>query len=242
MAERRMLARSIMESDMFSDMPVTTQMLYVRLNMAADDDGFVANPRAIMRGYGFTDDDMKLLVAKNFVLCFQKGDGFIYLIKHWKVHNYIQKDRYKASKFREILRDMFLDENNAYTVTEGNSRRPCLQPNCNISNPDTDCIQPVSILDTQDRLGKSKDRLEIGEDKKKENKVCTDTRTREETVYKDIGEDGVKSLEQQKIAEIYVHMLQEDIRKGRSIEPMKKLIKAKGMDPDELERRARSAT
>lgn len=59
MAKRRMLAKSIIESDFFSDMPVESQMLYIRLNMMADDDGFVSNPRAIMRMYGFADDSMK---------------------------------------------------------------------------------------------------------------------------------------------------------------------------------------
>lgn len=125
MAERRMLAKSIIESDMFSDMPTESQMLYVRLNMAADDDGFIDNPRAIMRAYGFSDDNMKLLISKKFVLTFQKGDNFIYLIKHWKVNNYIRNDRYHESKYKQILRDVYYDENNAYSLTpEGN--QPCL--------------------------------------------------------------------------------------------------------------------
>lgn len=120
-----MLAKSIIESDMFSDMPTEAQMLYVRLNMAADDDGFIDNPRAIMRAYGFSDDNMKILISKKFVLTFQKGDNFIYLIKHWKVNNYIRNDRYHESKYKQMLRDVYYDENNAYSLTpEGN--QPCL--------------------------------------------------------------------------------------------------------------------
>ena len=164
MAERRMLAKTIIESDFFSNLPVESQMLYVRMNMAADDDGFVSNPRTIMRMYGFSEDSMKLLIAKKFVLAFEVGDDFVFLIKHWKIHNYIQRDRYKASSFRELLRSVYLDENKAYSLTPGEGKRPALP------SLDTDCIHDVSKMDTQVRIGKSKDRLEeerLGKDNNK---------------------------------------------------------------------------
>ena len=175
MADRRMLAKSIIESDAFSDMPLEAQMLYVRLNLAADDDGFVSNPRTIMRGCGAGDDSMKLLITKKFILTFQKGDNFIYLIKHWRIHNYIQKDRYKASTFRELLRGVYYDENKAYSLNPGEGKTPvlplqdtkCIQ---DVSNTDTERIQDVSEMDTQVRLGKSKDRVSLGEDRSEEGK------------------------------------------------------------------------
>ena len=170
MPDRRMLAKSIIDTDAFSDMPLEAQMLYIRLNLAADDDGFVSNPRSIMRMHGFGDDNMKLLIAKKFVLAFHRGDEFVYLIKHWKIHNYIQKDRYKASNFREILRDVYLDENRAYSTTPGEGKRPALPASAAL---DTDCIQDVSEMDTQVRLGKSKDRLSKereGKDREEDNK------------------------------------------------------------------------
>lgn len=160
MADKRMLARTIIESDPFMNMPAEAQMLYVHLNLAADDDGFVANPRTIMRMCGASEDSMKLLIAKKFVLSFQKGDDFIYLIKHWKIHNTIQKDRYKASNFRVLLREVYLDENKAYSMTPGEGKKPALPPALDtnriqdVSTPDTDCIQPVSEPDTQNRLDK----------------------------------------------------------------------------------------
>ena len=154
MAERRMLAKTIIDCDAFSNMPVEAQMLYVRLNMAADDDGFVKNPRMIMRMCGASDDSMKLLITKKFVLSFEYGDDFVFLIKHWKIHNYIQSDRYKASTFKNLLREVYLDENKAYSLTPGSGKKPCLPP------MDTECIQDVSSMDTQVRLGKSKGRLE----------------------------------------------------------------------------------
>lgn len=160
MADKRMLARTIIESDPFMNMPAEAQMLYVHLNLAADDDGFVANPRTVMRMCGASEDSMKLLIAKKFVLSFQKGDDFIYLIKHWKIHNTIQKDRYKASNFRALLREVYLDENKAYSMTPGEGKKPALPPALDtnriqdVSTPDADCIQPVSEPETQNRLDK----------------------------------------------------------------------------------------
>lgn len=127
MAERRMLAKSIIESDAFSCMPLESQMLYIRLNMAADDDGFVSNPRSVMRMCGASEDSMKLLVAKKFVLTFDVGDNFIFLIKHWKIHNYIRTDRYRASTFKNLLREVYYDENKAYSMTPGEGKTPVLQ-------------------------------------------------------------------------------------------------------------------
>ena len=133
-------------------------MLYVRLNMAADDDGFVKNPRMIMRICGASDDSMKILIAKKFVLSFDIGDDFVFLIKHWKIHNYIQNDRYKASTFKHLLREVYLDENKAYSLTPGDGKKPCLPPS------GSGCIQAVYKMDTQVRIGKSKDRGRLGED------------------------------------------------------------------------------
>ena len=151
MAERRMLAKSIIESDMFSNMPLDAQMLYVRLNLAADDDGFISNPKSVMRMCGASEDCMRLLIAKKFVLSFEVGDDFVFLIKHWKIHNYIQKDRYKASTFKNLLREVYYDENKAYSLTSGEGHVPC--------------IQDVYSLDTQVRIGKSKSKDSVGKDR-----------------------------------------------------------------------------
>ena len=91
MAQRRMLSIKIVDSDMFLDMPKSTQCLYFHLNMRADDDGFIDNPKKIQRMIGCSDDDMKILIAKQFIIPFESG---IVVIKHWKIHNYIRGDRY----------------------------------------------------------------------------------------------------------------------------------------------------
>ena len=166
-----MLARSIIEADAFSDMPLEAQMLYVRLNLAADDDGFVSNPRTVMRGCGASEDSMKLLVTKKFILTFQKGDNFIFLIKHWKIHNYIRSDRYRASTFRDLLREVYYDENKAYSLTPGEGKTPVLPPPDGYQ-PSTDWeTDGIPTVDPgKDRLGKSKDRVSLEEGKDRERK------------------------------------------------------------------------
>ena len=134
MAERRMFAKTIIDSDAFLDMPLSTQALYFHLSMRADDDGFINNPKKIQRMIGCSDDDMKLLIAKNFIIPFESG---IVVIKHWRIHNYIQKDRYKGTVYQEELAQLNVKDNKAYTL-------------------DTTCIQNGYSLETQDRLGKDR--------------------------------------------------------------------------------------
>ena len=136
MAERRMFTQKIIDSDAFLDMPLSTQALYFHLNMRADDDGFINNPKKIVRMIGASEDDFKVLIAKNFVMQFDSG---IIVVKHWKMHNYIQKDRYKPTVYEDEKALLSIKENGAYTL----------------------CIQPVSKLDTQVSIGKSKSKESI---------------------------------------------------------------------------------
>ena len=106
--------------------------------MRADDDGFINNPKSIMRNVGCKEDDIRILSGKKFIIPFESG---VVVIKHWKIHNYIQKDRYHETKYKEEKATLGTDENGAYTK----------------------CIQGVSNMDTQVRLELGKDR--IGEDR-----------------------------------------------------------------------------
>lgn len=151
MAERRMFAKTIVTSDAFLDMPASARCLYFLLGMLADDDGFVNNPNSVMRQSGATIDDMKLLIAKRFVLTFESG---VVVIKHWCIHNTIQKDRYKETKYLEEKAQLILDKNNGYSQ--------------DVSIPDTYCIQPVSKPEPQVRLGK------VSVSKDKGDKECGD--------------------------------------------------------------------
>ena len=112
MAERRMFSKTIVESDAFMDMPLSAQALYFHLGMAADDHGFVNNPKTVRRFCGASEDDLKLLVAKKFLLAFDCG---VVLIKHWKINNWIRADRRHRSRYENLLEDVYLDDNASYT-------------------------------------------------------------------------------------------------------------------------------
>ena len=148
MADRRMFAKTIIDSDDFLDMPMSAQALYFHLSMRADDDGFLNNPRRIQRDVGASADDLRLLIAKKYLITFESG---VVVIRHWKIHNYIQKDRYKPTLYEEEkeMLEFKSDKNKEYVLKD--------------SSLDTVCIQDVSNTDTQVRLGKvrlGKDRLE----------------------------------------------------------------------------------
>ena len=115
MAERRMFAKTIIDSDAFVDMPLSTQALYFHLSMRGDDDGFINNPKKIQRMIGASDDDLKLLILKRFIIPFYSG---IVVIKHWKIHNYIRNDRYKPTVYTSEKAMITSKENGAYTEVD----------------------------------------------------------------------------------------------------------------------------
>lgn len=141
MAERRMFAKTIIDSDAFLDMPISARLLYYDLSMRADDDGFNNSPKKVMRTIGATIDDLNILIARKFLIPFENG---VVVIKHWLIHNYIRKDTYKETPYKEQKALLELDENNSYRV--GSGERPRL----------------VDGTLTQDRLGEVS--IELGED------------------------------------------------------------------------------
>lgn len=131
MAERRMFTQKIIDSDAFLDMPLSTQSLYFHLNMRADDDGFVNNPKKVQRMIGATEDDLKLLIAKRFILTFENG---VVVIKHWRMHNLLRKDRYTETQYVEQKNMLAIKDNGAYTEADsdtGNHLATTWQPNGN---------------------------------------------------------------------------------------------------------------
>lgn len=134
MAQRRMFSLKIVDSDAFMDMGIGSQLLYFHLSMRADDDGFIGNPKKIMRMIGSGEDDMKVLIAKRFLLTFESG---VLVVKHWKIHNYIQNDRYSETQYIDEKKSLITKDNGSYT----------------------ECIRNVSTVDTQVRLELGKDRL-----------------------------------------------------------------------------------
>ena len=117
LAQKRMFTMKIVDSDAFLDMPATTQCLYFHLNMRADDDGFIGNPKRIMKITGASEDDLRLLIAKRFVLTFEDG---VIVIKHWRMHNTLSRDRYTETSYIDEKRMLLLKENGSYSLASGN--------------------------------------------------------------------------------------------------------------------------
>ncbi len=116
MAQKRMFTMKIVDSDAFLDMPLSTQALYFHLNMRADDDGFVGNPKRIMRTIGCHEDDLKMLILKRFILTFEDG---VIVIKHWRMHNCISQNRYHETQYTDEKSQLLLKENKSYSKTHG---------------------------------------------------------------------------------------------------------------------------
>lgn len=179
MAEKRMFTQKIIDSDAFLDMPLSTQALYFHLAMRADDDGFVNNPKKITRYIGTSEDDLKLLLAKRFILGFDSG---VIVIKHWRMHNAIKKDRYHPTDYQDELSRLEVKGNNAYTER---SEIPELPPAENDRNADGTILEPERSTDgaqmePEIRLGLDKNRLGsevegINDVPKKKIKVFTST-------------------------------------------------------------------
>ena len=112
MAQRRMFSNTITDSDLFMDMPKSAQLLYFHLNMHADDDGFVGNTKSIMLMTGSSDDDLKILLAKQYLIPFENG---VTVIKDWHIHNYIRSDRKHPTKYTSELKQLELNEDASYS-------------------------------------------------------------------------------------------------------------------------------
>ncbi|WP_243198151.1 DNA replication protein [Weissella diestrammenae] len=144
MAQRRMISKKVTDTDAFLEMPLSTQALYFHLNMHADDDGFVSNVNTIMRMIGASGDDAKILIAKQFLIPFD--DSGVVVIKDWRIHNYIRKDTYNETMYKEERQKLSVDANGAYQVNE----------------PSTERARVVNESSPQVRLGKDR----LGKDSK----------------------------------------------------------------------------
>jgi hypothetical protein len=127
MSKRRMLSLQIVDTDAFLEMPTSTQALYFHLVMRADDEGFVSNPKKIMKLIGVQEDDIKILIAKRFILIFESG---IVVIKHWLIHNTIRMDRLNKTTYQKEKEMLKVCENKAYSEN-GNQMATRWQPDGN---------------------------------------------------------------------------------------------------------------
>lgn len=153
MANRRMFSLDVIDTDVFLEMPLTTQALYFQLGMRADDDGFVSSPKRVLKMLDCKPDDLRILISRGYVIAFETG---VIVITDWKANNYIQTDRYKKTRYQEEFKQLELNNGTYIKKTdnlpgENASQTVCIQDGYNV---DTECIQDVSNMDTQVRLGK----------------------------------------------------------------------------------------
>lgn len=148
MAQKRMFNNSVVGSDEFLEMPDSSQNLYFHLSMQADDDGFVDKWKSIMRMTGKKEDDLKILIAKSFVIPFDTG---VLVIRHWRLNNYLQKDRYKETIYKDEKARLTIDKSNVY-------------------NLDTECIHSID----KNRLDKISIDKNSKEKEQEESESCGD--------------------------------------------------------------------
>lgn len=168
MAQRRMFSPQIVGSDAFLDMSTSARELYFQLGMYADDDGFV-NPKRIMRMVGASDDDLRLLMTKRFVLPFENG---VVVIKHWRINNLVRKDWYKPTQYLEEKSHLYLKKNGSYT-DDSEQGKPL------VNEPLTNSLTQVRLgkVNTKDFAeAKSSLPIEIVSDEKKEPRRLPDRR------------------------------------------------------------------
>lgn len=150
MAEKRMFSKKIIDTDWFMDMPASTQNLYFHLSMRADDDGFVASPKRIIKLIGATEDDYKILIAKKFVIPFESG---VCVITDWRINNYLRNDRYTETIYKEERDSLVLDEKGKY----------------NLGIPSVDQVLSISNSNTISSSKSNEDGV-VGEGKKQKHK------------------------------------------------------------------------
>jgi hypothetical protein len=144
MAEKRMFSKQIIDSDAFLEMPLSTQALYFHLSMRADDDGFLNNAKKVMKIIGANQNDYDLLVAKSFVIQFPDG---ICVIKHWRINNYLRKDRYTETIYQEEKAHLTVQPNGRYSLR-------------NTTESDDDLLLGIPVVDqsdTQYRIDKNRE-------------------------------------------------------------------------------------
>lgn len=147
MANRRMFSKKITDTDKFLDMPASAQNLYFHLNMHADDDGFLGNAKTIKRMVGASDDDLKLLVTKQFLIPFDDG---VVVIKDWRIHNYIRSDRYRSTIYTDHKNSLQINENQQYELISEHPKEVGMTDGIPSGNQDG------YQMDTQVRLGKDR--------------------------------------------------------------------------------------
>lgn len=167
MAEKRMFSKKIIDTDWFMDMPASSQCLYFHLSMRADDDGFIANPKRIIKLVGASDDDYKLLIAKRFIIVFESG---ICVITDWRINNYLRGDRYTETTYQDEMKLLTVDEKGKYNLGIP-SGIPLVSTEYSVSNSNNNSLYYIGDNDKKDYdfTDNIKDKIKEWLEYKKEN-------------------------------------------------------------------------
>ena len=190
MAERRMFSKSITESDAFLDLPFSAQALYFHMAMNADDEGFINSSRRICGMCGAQENDLKILVAKGFMIHFDSG---IYVIKHWKINNKIRGDRVKDTNYPEEKAQLVEKSTGVYSLKDGEKTKKSGDTETFAEH--YDCLPPEE---------------DDGEDKKKVEEVVKESLTTETPKE----EQKEETSEQSEAREKFEYETQSETRKN----------------------------
>ena len=163
MANRRMFSKDVVDTDKFLEMPPSTQALYFHLGMRADDDGFVSSPKKITQFVNCGNDDLKLLLAKGYLIPFESG---VVVISDWNVNNWIRADRKHATRFEQ--EKSLLSISNDIYILDANQMPTKCQPSAN--QMPTKCHTEDSI--GKDSIGKDRDRADYQQIADMYNNTC----------------------------------------------------------------------
>ena len=206
MAQRRMTSLEVIDTDAFLDMPVSSQNLYFHLNARGDDDGFVANPKRIMKVVGAQEDDIKMLIAKKFIIAFEDG---VCVIKHWRINNFIRKDIYKETNYLNHKQTLFIRQNGAYTLSDNGRALPVPDGHFKLE----DVYVDEASTPRQPRIGKvSTGKVSVVKTKEKKayrQSVLEHWNAQKVVVHKSLSKDAQKEIDKLFMA----HYPLEDVKK-----------------------------
>ena len=164
MANRRMFSLDVIDTDVFLEMPLTTQALYFQLGMRADDDGFVSSPKRVLKMLDCKPDDLRILISMGYVIVFETG---VIVITDWKANNLIKTDRYKKTRYQEEFKQLELRDGTYVKKAndlpcENYSETVCIQGKNQVEpdwNPSGNILEPNwnqngNQMEPQVRLGK----------------------------------------------------------------------------------------
>lgn len=184
MAKKRMFSLLVIDTDAFLDMPLSAQALYFHLCMRADDDGFIGNPKRIMRLINASEDDLKILLAKGFVIRFDEVG--VLVVKHWRIHNTIQSDRYTRTIYSDELNRLCINDNKSYALMDGGNK---LETN------------RKQIVPADKGIDKG-----LEEDQEEDSDIEQEELRRDTEEEKNISSASKKALETRKARELFEHL------------------------------------